>query len=81
MLKTILIVNYHLLIANGSIDETIDRRLIEKEEVMLHILEDEIPIGTFEVEPQQLDPNEKEEITDFEETFKDVRKQFSSKDS
>jgi SNF2 family DNA or RNA helicase len=68
------IVTYHLLIAKKTIDETIDRRLIEKENRMLKILEDELPIGSFTVEDNQLGQTEEEEKIDFEETIKDLRR-------
>ena len=67
------VVTYHLLIANKTIDETIDRRLQEKERTMLQMLEDDLPIGTFETEPQQLSQSEDEEKLDFEETIKDIK--------
>ena len=70
------IVTYHLLIANNTIDETIDRRLKEKEVNMLKILGDELPIGSFEVEDHQLGQSEDEEKIDFDETIKDIKKQL-----
>jgi SNF2 family DNA or RNA helicase len=70
------LVFYHLLIAKNTIDETIDRRLEEKKKTMLNILEAEIPIGTFEVEGNQLGQSEDEEKVDFAETIKDLKKQL-----
>jgi len=72
------IVTYHLLIARQSIDETIDRRLAEKQENMLRLLEDELPVGTFEVEEYEMQPTEDEETIDFEETMRDIQKQYGS---
>lgn len=72
------VVTYHLLIAQQTIDETIDRRLADKHEKMLHLLEDELPIGTFEVEQYEMQLTENEETLDFEETLRDIRKQYGT---
>lgn len=73
------IVTYHIILAQQTIDETIDRRLSEKQERMLRLLEDELPVGTFEVEQYEMEPTEDEEIIDFEEALKDIREQYGSK--
>lgn len=73
------IVTYHLIIAQQTIDETIDRRLAEKQEGMLRLLEDELPVGAFEVEQYEMELTEDEETIDFEETLRDIRKQYCSK--
>jgi SNF2 family DNA or RNA helicase len=70
------VVVYHILIAKGTIDETIERRLNEKKENMLRLLENELPVGTFETEEHQMEQSEDEETVDFEETLKDLRKQL-----
>jgi len=70
------VVAYHILIARDTIDETIDRRLNEKEVNMLRLLEDELPVGTLEIEEYQMEPSEDEETVDFEETVKGLRRQF-----
>ena len=75
------VVTYHILIARDTIDETIDRRLNEKQETMLHLLEDELPVGTLEIEEHQMEPSEDEETVDFEETLKDLRKRFKADSS
>ena len=75
------VVAYHILIARDTIDETIDRRLNEKQANMLHLLEDELPVGTFEIEEHQMEPSEDEETVDFEETLKDLRKRFEADSS
>lgn len=67
-------VNYHILIAKNTIDETIDRRLDEKQETMIRLLEEEIPVGTFDVEGYEMEPLESEEKLDFEATINDVKK-------
>ena len=69
-------VTYHILIARETIDETIDRRLNEKQTNMLSLLEDELPVGTFETEEKQMEQTEDEEAIDFEETLKDLKKHF-----
>jgi len=69
--------NYHILIAKDTIDETIDNRLIEKYSTMIRVLEDEIPIGDFDIEGPELE-NENEETEDFNATVKDVQKFLST---
>ncbi len=66
--------NYHILIAKNTIDETINTRLDEKFETMKKVLEDEIPIGTFDVEGPEMEQTESEEKVDFDATIEDVRK-------
>jgi SNF2 family DNA or RNA helicase len=73
------IVTYHLLVANETIDDTIDRRLLEKEKNMLKILEDDLPIGSFETDSQQLGQTDDEEKIDFEETIKDIKAHLDNK--
>lgn len=72
------IVTYHILIAEDTIDETIDRRLNEKQANMLNLLEDDVPVGTFEPEEHQMVQSEDEEVVDFEETIRDLRRQCGS---
>ena len=67
------IVNYHIILAEHTIDETVDRRLSEKQGRMLRVLEDELPTGTFQVEQYEMEPTESEETIDFEEALKDMR--------
>lgn len=67
------VVRYHILIAKNTIDETIDTRLDMKFNTMLHVLEDEIPIGELDIEAFELE-NENEEIVDFEQTIKDIKR-------
>ena len=69
-------VTYHILTAQNTIDETIDRRLNEKQINMLYLLEDDLAVGTFEAEEHQMQQSEDEETIDFEETLKDLRQQF-----
>ena len=68
------IVTYHLIIANKTIDETIDKRLKEKEKNMQQLLEDDLPVGSFDAEDQQLGQSEEEEKIDFDETIIDIKK-------
>jgi hypothetical protein len=70
------IVTYHILLANKTIDETIDRRLIEKEKRMIEILENDLPIGSFETENYEMVQSSDEELLDFEETIKDLRSKY-----
>ncbi len=70
------LVTYHILEAESTIDETISRRLSEKEENMLRILDDDFPIGTFETIDSSLSQSENEELIDFDETIKDIKKQL-----
>ena len=72
------IVTYHLMFARNTIDGTIDRRLAEKQEKMLRLLEDDLPIGTFEVEQYEMVQTDDEEQTDFQETIKDLQQQLDA---
>ncbi len=71
------IVTYHLLIAKDSIDETIDRRLKEKEINMLQVLESDLPIGGLQADDNSMAQTEEEEFVDFKETLKDIRSNYS----
>ena len=64
------IVRYHILIAKNTIDETVDRRLEEKYGTMLRVLEDDIPVGDFDIEGEALP--ESEEVADFNATITDT---------
>jgi SNF2 family DNA or RNA helicase len=70
-------VTYHILVAGNTVDETIERRLKQKQENMLALLEGDFPTGTFEVEEHLMEQSEQQEVIDFEETFKDLRQYFS----
>jgi len=72
------IVNYHILLAKNTIDETIDDRLDAKHETMIRVLEDEIPIGELDIEGPELE-NEDEEAADFDATVKDTQKFLKTK--
>jgi len=65
-------VTYHVLIATDTIDETIERRLEDKRRAMIRLLEDELPLGSLDVEEQQLGRSDDEEAIDFEETIRDL---------
>ncbi len=71
------IVNYHILIGRNTIDETIDQRLNEKHSTMLKVLEDEIPVGDFDIEAPELE-EENEVEADFEATIKDIKKNLGN---
>lgn len=67
-------VNYHILVAKNTIDETIDQRLDEKQATMLRVLEDELPVGDLDVEAYEMEETDSEEELDFEATMEDLRK-------
>ena len=71
------LVSYHILIADNTIDETIHRRLIEKEVNMLKILDDDLPIGSFAYDEFMISQSEEDATIDFEETTKDIKQQLS----
>ena len=68
------IANYHILIAKNTIDQTINEKLNEKFETMKKVLEEEIPIGTFDVEGYEMEQTESEEKADFDATVADVKR-------
>lgn len=68
------IVNYHILIAKNTIDETIDQRLEAKYKTMIRVLEEDFPLGGLDVEGHEMEQTEKEEQVDFEATVTDVEK-------
>ncbi len=72
------IVTYHILVAGNTVDETIERRLEQKQKNMRALLGEGLPTGTFEVEEHFMEQSEQQEVIDFEETFRDLRQQFSS---
>lgn len=65
-------VNYYMLIANNTIDLTIDRRLDEKFQTMRSVLEDELPLGSLDTNIHEMEFDENEEEKDFNETVKDI---------
>ena len=68
------IANYHILIAENTIDQTINDKLNEKFETMKKVLEEEIPVGTFDVEGYEMEQTESEEKADFDATVADVKR-------
>jgi SNF2 family DNA or RNA helicase len=72
------IVNYHILLAKNTIDETIDERLEVKRETMIRVLEDDIPIGDFDIEGPELE-NDDEVAADFDATIKDTEEFLKTK--
>ncbi len=69
-------VNYHILVASDSIDETIDRRLKEKEQNMLKILESDLPVGGMQAEENTMAISEEEEIEDYDQSIKDLKEYY-----
>ncbi len=65
-------VNYYMLIANNTIDITIDRRLEEKFQTMKSVLEDELPVGSLDTNIYEMEFDENEEEKDFNATVKDI---------
>lgn len=74
------IVYYYILMASNTIDETIDRRLNEKQARMLALLDGDLEIGTFDVDPYQIGLSKEEEEIDFKETLKDLHHSFGDID-
>ncbi|HVO74987.1 MAG TPA: hypothetical protein VMT35_13250, partial [Ignavibacteriaceae bacterium] len=72
------VIIYHIIEAENTIDETINRRLIEKEKNMLKILDDDLPVGSYEFEESILSQSEQDEEADYNETLKDIKRQFRS---
>jgi SNF2 family DNA or RNA helicase len=70
-------VNYYILLANDTIDLTIDRRIEEKFLNMNRVLEDELPVGSLDTDAYEMEITENEEERDFIETIIDVRKKNS----
>lgn len=68
------IVNYHILLATNTIDETIDDRLEEKSERMNRVLEDDIPIGDLDVDGHEMEESDSEVERDFAATIDDLRR-------
>lgn len=68
------VVTYHLLIAKGTIDETVNTRLQEKEETMLRLLDDQdIPVLELPVSTDQLSGSDDEEALDFAAVIQHLR--------
>lgn len=68
-------VTYHILLSSGSIDETVDRRLLQKEQRMYGLLEDaDLPTVGVQIATDHLSgPDESEEEIDFEAVIADIR--------
>lgn len=73
-------VNYYLLLSENSIDETIQKRLLEKEMNMLKLLDGEFPVGlSSEYESFSISDTDEEEL-DFQATVDDVQKKYGVQD-
>jgi SNF2 family DNA or RNA helicase len=68
-------VHYHILIAEGTVDEVIDRRLEVKRARMLDLLEGELPVGSLE----EWEEEESEELTDFEQAMEQLRTNLAAR--
>jgi SNF2 family DNA or RNA helicase len=71
-------VTYHLLISEESIDETVDVRLLAKEQRMAELLEDpELPTVGVQIATDHLSgPDEGEEEVDFDAVIEDIRQRL-----
>jgi SNF2 family DNA or RNA helicase len=69
-------VNYYYLICNGSIDEVVDRRLVQKERRMLELLEQDFGAVDFDSNEDVVSEDNEENI-DFAQTMAQIRKRAS----
>ncbi len=71
-------VTYHLLLSEGTIDETVDRRLHDKEQRMFDVLDDpNIPTAGMQVSTDHLSgPDEEEEAIDFDAVIQDLQRRL-----
>lgn len=69
-------VNYYILLATDTIDETVDRRLIDKQQAMIDLFEGDLPLGSLDTPQYEMEFSDNEANIDFEETVKDVREHW-----
>ncbi|GAB5492181.1 MAG: DEAD/DEAH box helicase [Phototrophicaceae bacterium] len=77
-------VNYYLLIATGTIDETIDRRVEQKKQAMQYLLEENLPVGTLQndvLDIYELGSSDQENGIDFDQVVSDLKKNYQDKQS
>ena len=76
-------VTYYLLISDGTIDQTIDQRLMAKETTMINVLNDpDIPSAGMDITANHLvGPDENEEEIDFTAVIEDIRLRLQSRNS
>ena len=67
---------YKFLVTKNTIDEVIDSRLIEKKEVMERLLSEDLTIGDFDTNADDIIGNENEESIDFTATMEDLIKKY-----
>lgn len=74
-------VTYHLLMSEGTIDETIDQRLEAKEARMLELLDDpDLPSGALEVATDHVSgADDSEEEIDFNAVIRDLEQRLRSR--
>jgi len=74
-------VTYHLLMSEGTIDETVDRRLQTKEQRMADVLNDPgIPSVALQVSTDHLSgPDDEEEALDFAAVIEDLRSRVAAR--
>lgn len=68
-------VTYHILLTQGTIDETVDNRLTTKEQRMMDVLDDpDVPAAALEVSTDHLSgPDDSEEEIDFQAVIDHLR--------
>jgi SNF2 family DNA or RNA helicase len=68
-------VTYHILLTQGTIDETVDSRLTMKEQRMMDVLDDpDVPTAALEVSTDHLSgPDDSEEEIDFDAVIEHLR--------
>ena len=74
-------VTYHILITKETIDETVDRRLHEKEQHMAALLDDpDLPTAGFQIATDHVSgPDDQEEEVDFAAVLEDLRKRIEER--
>lgn len=74
-------VTYHLLISEGTIDETVDQRLDAKEARMLELLDDpDLPSGALDLATDHVSGgDEAEEEIDFDAVVRDLQQRLRNR--
>jgi len=73
-------VYYHLLVTDGSIDQVVHTRLLEKQRNMEELLSEKIVVGSLETDEGELEASEADEKKDFEEVCTDLKRHFRKVD-
>lgn len=67
-------ITYHILLVKDTIDETINRRLEEKKDRMLRLLNDDFQVINLETELSEVSGVPEDEETDFDAVMKDLKR-------